>query len=182
MAKGIFRLAVVLIVVSWIGAAIMTYLEIDKDRWRLDGHMSPYLRGDFSQFRPTQLDWPVYAATPEFLSLPLSEREAKALNFYEENIELWEPYFHLSRLKAWILESSQYSIQEAPIKTMNWDGFEVSFRDFKPVGILNSPKGSYVFFNSNTLLIAIFVAMGLALILAIVFFTSRWVFRGFRQS
>lgn len=182
MAKGFFRLFVVLACVSWIGAGVLTYIETNEDRWRLDGHLSPHLRGDFSHFRPTELDWPVYAASPAFLAIPLSEREEMARVFYEEHISLWEPFFHLDRLKAWILESSQYSLQEAPITKSNWNGFEVSFRDFKPVGILNSPRASYVFLNSNTLLIAAFSTVALSLIIAFLFFTLRWVVRGFRKG
>jgi hypothetical protein len=169
-------------VLSWIGAAIVTFLDIAEDRWQFDRHFSPYLRGELSDYPPTELSWPVYAARPEFLSLSLPERKQEAKNFYRLNIDHWEPIWQLAPLKKWIVESSQYSLQDAPVRTFDSERGGVNYREFDLPGISNQPNMFYVAFDSNTLSIALFLWISLTSIIAVVFFVSRWVIRGFKRS
>ena len=180
MLKGIFRLAVVLTILSWIGTIGFHYYHLRSDEWRFYKHISPHLRGKYSDRLPTELDWPVYAAGEEFISLPPEERRAKAEDFYNSYIKGWESFYRLEGLREWIVETSQHTVEQARIVKGGWSGMEVSYRSFRPSGILVVPRLSYLLFGSTPLVIALIAALSANILAVIVIIAGRWVWLGFR--
>ena len=179
MLKGIFRLAVVLTVLSWIGATVFLFYHLQSDVWRFKQHFSPHLRGKHSDTPPLESSWPVYAAREEFISLSPEEKRAKAEDFYNLYIKHWESLYRLEALRKWILETSQHTVEQARIVKGGWNGIVVSYRSFRPPGILVSPRLSYLF-SSTTIGIALISAITANIMAVIILLTGRWVWRGFR--
>ena len=179
MLKGIFRLAIVLAILSWIGTLAFHFYHLQSDVWRFEQHFSPHLRGKHSDMLPSELSWPVYAAREEFVSLPSKERWTKAEDFYDLHIEPWENLYRLEGLKKWILETSQHTVEQARIIEGGWNGIVISYRSFHPPGIIVVPRLSYVLFSSTTLSITIFSAIVVNILSVISLFIGRWVWRGF---
>lgn len=179
MLKGIFRLTIVLAILSWIGTLAFHYYHLQSDVWRFKQHISPHLRGEYSDILPSECSWPVYAAREEFVSLPSKERWTKAEDFYNLYIKPWESWYRLEGLKKWILESSQHTVEQARIVKGSWNGIEVSYRSFDPPGIVVGPRLSYLLFSSTTLFIALIFAIVVNILSVIILFTGHWVWRGF---
>ena len=95
MLKGIFRLAVVLTVLSWIGTTVFHWYELESAGSHPKQHLPPRSRGKHSDTPPSRLSWPVNAASEEFISLPAQERRAKADDFYDSSIKHWESFYFM---------------------------------------------------------------------------------------
>jgi len=163
----------VIVILSWLIAVIFTWRHLGEDLWRFEQHISVYL----TEHSPHEGTWPVYAATPRFLSLDSEGRLDAANTFYERNIGFWDTIYFTPRLKEWIIKSSQYDLKKAPALTQQWNNYDVTFRNFPIEGVMVAPKLTYVLFNSNTLAIAAFLAIFLGFILSI----FLWVMRGFQK-
>lgn len=169
--SGIFRLSIVIGLFSWAIAAILTWKNLADDLWNLERHISVYS----TEFSPYANDWPVYSASPEFLSLNLSDRLSAAETFYQSHVEKWKTIYYTESLEQWILRTSQYNLNKAPKNGSFWNERMIYFRDYPIESVFVSPKLTYVFFNSNTLAIAGSFAIFIWTILMVII----WVIRGF---
>ena len=168
---GFLRLSIVVGLFSWAVAAILTWKNLADDLWNLERHISVYS----TEFSPYSSDWPLYSASPEFLSLNLGDRLSAAETFYREHVEQWESIYYTESLEQWILRTSQYNLNKAPKNVSYWNEKMIYFRDYPIESVFVSPKLAYVLFNSNTLAIAGFLAIFLWAILMVI----NWVIRGF---
>ena len=143
MTRGFIRLSVVVILLTWMGAAFFQWRHLEADIWHIERHISPYLRGEMSGLPITKREWPAYAATPGFLALSEKERVQVAAEFYESHVRWLErEYFvgHEDALKKWFVKTARLGVNEAPVQYFFAAGLhEVPFRNFGVTGIAIAP-------------------------------------------
>jgi hypothetical protein len=170
---GIFRLSIVIVLLSWVIAAILTWKNLADGLWNLERHISVYS----TEFSPYSNDWPVYSASPEFISLNLDDRLSAAETFYQSHVVKWKTIYYTESLERWILRTSQYNLNKAPRNCSYWNERMIYFRDYPSESVFVSPKLVYVLFNSNTLAIA----GSLAIFIWAILMVMIWVIRGFMK-
>ncbi len=185
MITGFVRLGIVVVLLVWMGTAIYQWWVLDDDIWRVEGHISPFLRGDMSDFMPSPTDWPVYAATPDFLALSENERVREAAKFFEAHVSFWEyAYFlgHNDALKQWMISTARLGTDEAPVQYWRVESLEIPYRQFNPPGIAIAPRLRYVFFNETVVALTALISTAILIVLILATVVIRWVYRGFAKK
>ena len=169
--SGKLRLSIFTGFFSWAVAAALTWNNLADDLWNLERHIYVYS----TEFSPYSDNWPVYSASPEFLSLNLDDKLSAAETFYQSHIKSWEFAYYTRSLEEWILRTSQYDLNKAPRIGGYWNERMIYYRDYPIEGVFVDPKLTFVLSNSNTLAIAGSLAIFIWAILTV----TIWVIRGF---
>jgi hypothetical protein len=152
MINGFIRLGVIALTVTWIAAAYLQWQSLERDIWLVEQHISPHLNENIL----SKNGWPVSAADPTFLALPVDKRIRIATDFYDKHVRSLETHYSVGRLEQWMVETAQLSLEEAPIGQLRteYSDYYVLYRKFDPPGTLVTPKLSYVAFSESVLLFA----------------------------